>query len=432
MTSLLSSISAQFGRALIIGTLLPVLLVAALIALLASPYLPVVAFQLEHGSPFQLALFTAIVLGVTTLLNALNTPLTRWYEGYPWRDSYFGRWRTAVHRRRMIFARRRWRGLRTVMYAVGRAEKNTGRLREGGEPTRNKEWEMAATVVNEDFPDDEALLLPTQLGNLVRCFERYPRRQYQMVAVTLWPRLVAVLDKEYAAAIEREKTLFDLLINLSFLGSLAAGAITLAGLWDPGSLNVPVRGVRWLGSILFFGVGGALAYRGALAAARAWGAMVRAAFDLYRRPLLRRLGYGYKLRGLEDERQLWRRISQGMLFGDSPRYTHPGFTQPQTQVIVEPPWLQLTVTRGIKRSAWGRAQITISVGNPAESSAKASCVKVIDHVPAGEQYEWGSAASEGTQLIPTGANPYTFVLTGTLEPGQRRLLAYRTIAERKE
>jgi hypothetical protein len=103
MTSILSSVSAQFGKALILGTVLPVSIFVSAGLLLAQMSLggslQDLLTNLEKGWQVLTLPFVAIVISV--LLFNLNVPLTRLYEGNPWKGSWLGRRCTAAHQRQL-------------------------------------------------------------------------------------------------------------------------------------------------------------------------------------------------------------------------------------------------------------------------------------------------------------------------------------------
>ncbi len=64
--------------------------------------------------------------------------------------------------------------------------------------------------VAEWMPDMQALLLPIRLGNVIRCFERYPFLVYGMDGIVFWPGLVSKIDSGFAAWGVQVRSAFDL------------------------------------------------------------------------------------------------------------------------------------------------------------------------------------------------------------------------------
>ena len=87
MTSLLTSISGQFGKAVLLGTFFPVLLVAILNDLITIPLLsfgPVLQAQLSRiaigEDKWGAVLLAFIVVVATGFLYDVNIPIIRLYE----------------------------------------------------------------------------------------------------------------------------------------------------------------------------------------------------------------------------------------------------------------------------------------------------------------------------------------------------------------
>src|SRR3954451_5996909 len=190
MNSLLSTLSGGFSKSLLLSTLLPVVVFVLLALVLVLPHIPgtVAIVHWEQGldAEWKLAAVTLAVVLLTAVLHNLNGPIIRFYEGYPWCDSWVGRWRTRAHRRKMAEADSQWKGLWTVLITPeAQAHPDNGKV--------NDFWNDLARTLNNDYPDEPEAVLPTHLGNVIRSFEWYPWRQYKMRAITLWPRLAALL-----------------------------------------------------------------------------------------------------------------------------------------------------------------------------------------------------------------------------------------------
>jgi hypothetical protein len=266
------------------------------------------------SAEWQAVLLTFIVVVLTGLLYHLNIPLLQLYEGYPWLETFPGR--RDRYRRQFEAAEARAAGYRAL---VGQRQRIAGyrqewetnrRLAEAGQ-----EWQRFA---RQNFPTRPELVLPTQLGNVLRKAETYPQREYGMAAVTLWPRLIAVLKADYATALDNAKTSLDFMINSSFLSGLSALLMLLLGLWYPVPLAATTLWWPWVLPLVAFAVAAFCLYRAAVGRAAAWGSLIEGAFDLYRDDLLKELGYGDKPVSRQAERVLWDRISRQIVFGDGP------------------------------------------------------------------------------------------------------------------
>jgi hypothetical protein len=155
------------------------------------------------------------------------------------------------------------------------------------------------------FPVRTADVLPTRLGNTLRAAEDYAGddERYGMDAVFYWPRLYLLLPADTRTLVEDYRSGLDRMVLVASLALVFpfAGLIVLA-----------VAHTSWLA----WGVSAAVAllivwaaYEAAVSAAVAYGDVVRACFDLYRRTLLQQ--YGLVLpASLEDERTLWGTLKQ--------------------------------------------------------------------------------------------------------------------------
>lgn len=399
MTSVFSAISGVFGRAMIIGALLPATLFVLFCHLILAPMLPwewrVVARIGIVEPEWKVAAFAAMAVVVAGLLHVLNTPIIRFYEGYPWAEGFLGRWRKSRQERlfdEKVARRRRTRELRPLL-----------RVANANDPRIDSLWEIQDDVdraMMALYPPRD-LLLPTTLGNIIRSFETYPTRQYGISAIVLWPRFAARLEEEHAGLLENAKTSFDVTIHLSFLAFLAALLMLAAGCAYPipfASLNL----LWWW--LVRIGVAAAIAwllYVGSLSRARAWGDLVRGAFDLHRAKVLRDFGISPLPRDLQSERSVWTRLSQQIIFGDPEGGPALRF---DVATLVLPENDDLILTRSITTTTDANVrEVSVRVEN--RGTRNAIGVKVIEHLAANAELLGGSAS-----VRVEGANPYYFIL----------------------
>lgn len=462
MGSLFSEISGKFSKSLVFGCFFPVVFFLLLDWIFVRPFVPPLTGAAKALADLDAEWGTVAVAGLAVLfsglLYTLNRPITRFYEGYPWQHSLVGGWL----RRRQA---RRWKktlgmavGLDLVLNTTGpRAAANASNgadethspndppapndapapdetparrraRREAEERAAERERALAALKdgmmrrFNREFPSSEGSVLPTRLGNAIRSFEDYPQRQYRMSAIYLWPRLVGVIDKDYAAAADDARSSFDFMLNVSFLSALSGGGLLLLGLTSRGMGGLPVA--FWL-QVAGLMVASRVFYAGSVGQAMAWGDLVRGAFDLYRGKLLAQMGFTQAPADLHEERALWRAISLQMIYGDPPAHTGLPllrYTEGGTFAVGHPA-RPLDVSRSAKRVEGG-LQTCLLVHNP--HRVPIADVRVTDSLAAGERYLWGSALSEGQALAVAGTDPITLSLGG-MEPDERRIVVYRTI-----
>jgi uncharacterized repeat protein (TIGR01451 family) len=416
MTSLLSSVTAQLGKGLALATLLPVALFVTGGFILVEFVLGGSAWewlgQTDKGWQ-QVFAIPFVGLLATGLLYNLNVPLTRVYEGYPWQTSLLGRLRTNVHQKRRDALDARRRGLRTLVYFSSRGATLDPRVR--------PYWTDVAREVASAFPKRESVL-PTLLGNVVRCFENYPQEQYGMSAIPLWPRLLAKIDERYATAIDDAKVSFDFALNCSALSCGLGVVLVGVGALHPAAGGTVEKKLAIIALVLASVALSYFFYVMAIGRAAAWGELVKGAFDLYRRSLLTQLAFDAAPRTVAQERSVWRAISQTIIFGESPRQPLPGFAARATTAEGEPPYATLKVTRGITTVAGDTVlTVTICVENATAPACRVERAVVTDVLPASLSFVWGSST------VPVaGVNPYRFEV-GHLDAGQAREFSYRVV-----
>lgn len=308
MFSMFSAVSGHFTRGLVFGAFLPILLFVAGAS-------PIVVFLAGDGridlTPVELwsdktTILSIIVVTLTGVIYSLNNPLIRLYEGYPWRRSAFGRRRERKYREMLEHALALQARLVTARDSMaGSVEKKRVQ----------RSLNELSLYLASSFPGKD-VVLPTRLGNVIRCFEEYPRGQYGMSAIPLWPRLVAKIEKEYAAVTDETKTSFDFFLNCSFLASILAALAALAGVKAGIDAGRAMAAAGWILPSLVFLLLAYGSYVASVNAAAAWGVQVKGAFDLFRLPLLKQLGYEYTFKSLEEEREVWRKVTRQLVFGD--------------------------------------------------------------------------------------------------------------------
>lgn len=485
MTSILSSISGYFSKSLILGTFLPVVIFLILSVLFLFPLLPsdMPLFNSLEGIDKQWKVvavsFGAIV--ISGLIYNLNIPILRLYEGYPWKGSWIGMRLTRRHIARFDAAQNRIEAMRAVLYAMVTANENfpakekyvrevIENLKALSTPLRGptfasqpwlkiwqtwpkrerlgdirEQWERIKDdflsaysayriQIKRDYPDRRGLILPTRLGNVVRSFEYYSDREYGIDSIEIWPRLIAIIPKEYAVSVDDSKTTFDFMMNCSALSLLLAALLLLAGLIYPTHLaSVPAL-LYWFIKIVAFVLLSYFFYRLSINRAGAWGAMVKGAFDLYRWDLLKKLGYKQEPEKREDERALWDEISRQMIYGDRFDKTLLGYAKAATPsfptVHSQPAKAKLEITRGLKAASSGDVvTFYLRVENKDPNLAETNII-VTDKLADDFDYEWGSAKIGGTEVYVTGTNPYQFRI-GNLLSKSNTVLQYNAIPRKR-
>lgn len=165
----------------------------------------------------------------------------------------------------------------------------------------------AEVMLEANYPTNPNAILPTRLGNVIAAFEEYPNSRYGMDSITLWPRLIPVLqESKYLNFLQQERGVFNFLLNTG-LACLLVGIKLFFDLMYNGQL---------LPSVLVF-VGTSLViwicYQGLVESAQDWGATYRVAYDLHRHDLIKRLGLRPPTT-FSEELSLWQNVSRFFAF----------------------------------------------------------------------------------------------------------------------
>lgn len=161
------------------------------------------------------------------------------------------------------------------------------------------------------FPQRNAEVMPTRLGNILKNAETYPIDRYNLNAVLVWPRLYGLLPESFVQAVALSRGGVEHMLVWSSLAAafaLAAGVYLLAA-----------GGSWWLFLLCFWGglLMARFAYRSALGSALLYGAQIKVAFDLYRNELLKQLRKPLPATQVE-ERKTWNEIYK-FLYSDQPK-----------------------------------------------------------------------------------------------------------------
>lgn len=438
MSSILSAISGQFSKSIMLGTFMPVALFVGLNLLFVLPLFP------SDPQPLQSIVdvntreaieLTLLIIVLTGLLYNLNIPIVRLYEGYTWQNSAIGQWRKRYYESQLQITSELRPFVQDLSITLTRRAENAAQ-REARETIQGLRSELGRSY-NRDFPISRASILPTRLGNVIRSFENYPQRQYGMAAITLYPRLVATIDKEYLGQIDNAKTAFDFMINCSLLSAVLSVTLLITGLLSAVVITVPQLSIYWLIEIVAFLFLTSAFYRSSIGRASEWGDLVKGAFDLYRWKLLKELGYKIVPATMEQERGLWREISGQMIYGDRNTARLPEYASTKSYAWGQPASLKLTISRGVAPTDnKGVVKVTLRVKNEDKKEQDATAVFLMDTLPDGFHRVWNSArlfrerkpcevenSDNGEPPVITGTNPYRFEI-GDLPHNKQVVLTY--------
>jgi hypothetical protein len=393
MTSLLSSISGQFTKSLLLGTFLPVVVFVILGLATGLPLLPPDWPLLEQFKALDkewltlAASFLAVL--IAGLLYSLNIPIIRFYEGYPWKGSLFGRaWCKQKAKERYRLRQIRFR-LQSLMESWQATYPDDEQKYKEMDASLRRIYTKLVTRYSED-----ADVLPTRLGNTIRSAERYPQEQYKLDSVSLWPRMIAVIPKDYAAGIDDAKSIMDFFLNASVLSSFLAIFLLIAGLGCRKPLSSSAGFWLWFMEVVLASLAAWQCYRYANSRAAAWGEVLRASYDLYRFDLLKQLGYHQVPATRHAERELWAAISRQITFGDNEGEEPGPYCAPRFETTIKPDGLQVLVSSGVQAGRLpGELLLFCKLENAEKSSAATVTLRV--NPPDGYEVKWDSAFKTG-------------------------------------
>jgi hypothetical protein len=410
MNSLLSLISGQFTRTLILSTFFPVLLFLAFGILTVAPLLPdglPLTTLRNFDTQWVVFAITGVAVVLTVFLYNLNTAIIRFLEGYNWIESKIGAarkktWEARCRQIENLIPRLRL--LRNAWISIDPTHSNIEKLQ--------RKLNTLGIQLNFEYPSPCNLALPTRFGNVIRSFESYPSRHYGLDANEFWPRIVSVASKESLDVAEEERSSVDFFANCAVLSALLAAVLFVAGCSVTDSETPVGTLIRWPLETLAAVLSAVLFYQGSIGKVTGWGAQVRSIYDLYRWDLLKRLGYQQIASTKPDERALWGSVSKQFIYGDPPTGSPLPYVEEKesTCIKTEPADVQLEVTAGVGEWLFGNRRYVYRVVNKDLLGRTAEQITWIETPPEGMAYVWDSAKKNGGQVEVTGKNPYSVSL----------------------
>lgn len=259
----------QLGDRISVTALLPGLTLALLALALVwsgapadAPDVGAIADRAETLSAWDGGLLVLAVAILTLLTQPLQLSLVRLLEGY-WGTSRLGSVLAAPG-----IARHTARRADLHELTVPRAEPDAADLARIYD---------AAAVLRLQYPPMGRPVLPTALGNALRATESRAGERYGLDTVTAWPRLYPQLDDGLRATIDAQRDQLDTAAR--FCAAFALSTVVAVAMLAP-------HGGWWLGVALVTALLAWGSYRAAIAAARSYGEVIFAAFDLHRFDLL--------------------------------------------------------------------------------------------------------------------------------------------------
>ncbi|WP_168787314.1 hypothetical protein [Paraburkholderia aromaticivorans] len=317
-----SGLSKLADKSFVLGFFLPALVgVIAFIGLNrdVQPFTQLFQTSLQDKTFANLTVMLLVVWTLSVLLMAGTHWMYRVLEGYAWplnrpglKERQFKR-----RRRQRVEAREAYGAFRIAQLHCGSPTVTSAETAQEQQRTldhRKQEYLRLKRALALEYPEQRELVLHTRFGNVLRAFETYASTVYGTESIHAWPRLLAVVPKDYQATLADARAPVDFFVSLVFLAfalgviALVRGGAALVG--KPADAMSP-----W---IFWFSAAGAFAsmrlcYLAALASAGAWGEVVKSAFDLYLPALAHAMGYELP-KSAGERRRFWEAQANQFLF----------------------------------------------------------------------------------------------------------------------
>jgi hypothetical protein len=277
--------------ALVTGWMLPAGLGLVFFGLIILPSLESVPVFEEiskaGASDKGLILLTAsVVLGL--ILASMATPLYRVLEGY------------------LLWPR----ALQAKGIKRHRKKRNEARANISASATPGQALDVQTALAVEKFhryPDDDAQVAPTRLGNAIRRFEYYSYDRYRLSSQLMWSQIRGVVEDSVSKEVQDARAGVDFFVCLLYVSALVALS-ALGGLFleDRNVLALVLSVIAAL--VVVVGC-----YFAAVAATDAWAAAVRGMIDLARVPLAEALGLDLP-DTVAGEREMWNDVGWFMRY----------------------------------------------------------------------------------------------------------------------
>lgn len=351
-----SAFKGYFGKAFVLAVWLPVLIfaVALVTVCMAGDNSPETVWQQWQQwadikkSLLPVTLFLSTVTLIAFVIHYLDLSITRLFEGY-WQHlpplKFLGRWKRQQYGRKLKKMEeslsklsrdipRLRRDHQTLASTLNSQEEEFQNIKQIGSRPQLQElkkslrtnqatlWTLEREIDNKQetvnrltltltqcFPPFgyEKHLVPTRLGNVYKAAELYPLDRYGIDSVFFWTRLRQVLPDKFVEQLQEVKIATDFFLLCSLLcvifpliavPYLIAHSASLASI----ALCTLTLVLGWL------------SYEAALIPALSYAELIRVAFDLYRKNLLKEFNLTPP-DNIEDEKLLWKKLVEFLFRG---------------------------------------------------------------------------------------------------------------------
>jgi hypothetical protein len=272
LDSLLGISAKDFGFRFNLVGLLPTVLLMLFWLCLAWSGSPATAPQLgqileraEELSASQWLILGFGALVVSAVLQPFQVTYLRLLEGY-WGSSQLAMLLSRVG----VASQRRGRQILLASSQTDKIDQNAITQQE------YERMNVAAYHLYHNYPGNEARLLPTALGNVLRSAEARPFENYGLDALVTWPILMPIISSDLKATLADQRNQLDLAARMGFTFMLCT-ALGIIYLYRWGWWIIIPLGTLGLSY---------LSYRAAITTAIGFGDSIQAAYHLHRFDML--------------------------------------------------------------------------------------------------------------------------------------------------
>ncbi len=356
----LSEIKGYFGKAFVLAVWLPVLIfaVALVTVCMAGDNSPETVWQQwqqwadMNKSLLPATIFLFAVTLIAFVIHYLQVPITRLFEGYwpfwslfkplrRWKRHYYGRKWKQIEESWLKVSRdipHLCGDHKALEQSINTTEEKVEQTKQTASPEdkqiqefqqnlsikrmdlhtlereideKQEELNQLTLRLTQRFPPlgYEKHLMPTRLGNIYKAAELYPLDRYGIDSVFFWTHLHQVLPNKFAEQLQEVKIATDFFLLCSLLCVIFP------------LISVPYLIAHSASLALFLLctltlVLGWLFYEAALIPALSYAELIRVAFDLYHRTLLKQFNLTPP-DNIEDEKRLWTNLTDFLFRGFS-------------------------------------------------------------------------------------------------------------------
>jgi hypothetical protein len=276
---LVEKVSGLFERRFVLNALLPSAIFWGLLAGLVvltrtSPAKMLATWDAQGGflKSLETVVFAIVILAMAGLLSASATSIVRLFEGY-------------------------WSPPLSWVFLQRATAWHLHRLQELSEAGNDAELYYSYPPVTR--PNE---VMPTRLGNILKCGEVYADLRYGIDPIIIWPRLYSLLSETALAGTSTSRAALEFHLAASVTSALFAVVA--------GTYLLLIGGTWWLFLVCFWGgfSGAWIAYETALPAAQVYSEQVKVVFDNCRNDLVLKMRLPLPV-DPNEEFAMWREIS---------------------------------------------------------------------------------------------------------------------------